>query len=210
MRRAKRVDTRGALGYTCSLVRYAPLKHRQTLRGPEVALSKGTIQVYTGNGKGKTTAALGQALRACGHGLKVLMIQFMKGSTDYGEVIIFDRVPGLTIIQSGLPTFVEKGNPSEEDLRLAKEGMHLAEKAVLERTCDMLILDEINCAVDYGLVTAKEVLDLISRKPPEMEVILTGRYAPDEFIEIADLVTEMKEIKHHFASGLQMREGIEY
>ena len=175
-----------------------------------MALSKGTIQVYTGNGKGKTTAALGQALRACGHGLKVLIIQFMKGSTNYGEVIISGKVPGLTIVQSGLPTFVEKGNPSEEDLRLAREGMNLAEAAVLKKTCDVLILDEINCAVDYGLVKAGEVLDLIGRKPPEMEVIMTGRYAPDEFIEMADLVTEMKEVKHHYTSGLQMREGIEY
>jgi cob(I)alamin adenosyltransferase len=175
-----------------------------------VTLSKGTIQVYTGNGKGKTTAALGLAMRACGHGLKVLMVQFMKGSTNYGEVIIFSKLPGFTLIQSGLPTFVEKGNPSEEDLRLAREGMDIARKAVDESSCDMLILDEINCAVEYGLVTAREVLDLIERRPPTMEVVMTGRYAPEEFIEIADLVTEMKEIKHHFASGLQMREGIEY
>jgi cob(I)alamin adenosyltransferase len=173
-------------------------------------LTKGTVQVYTGNGKGKTTSALGLALRACGHGLKVLMIQFMKGSTDYGEVMISDKVPGFTLIQSGLPTFVEKGNPSEEDLRLAREGLGLAVKAVEEAGCDILILDEINVAVDYGLVSVKDVLDLIRRKPPTMEVILTGRYAPDEFLEVADLVTEMKEVKHHYASGLQMREGIEY
>lgn len=173
-------------------------------------LTKGTVQVYTGNGKGKTTSALGLALRACGHGLKVLMIQFMKGSTDYGEVMISDKVPGFTLVQSGLPTFVEKGNPSEEDLRLAREGLGLAVKAVEEAGCDILILDEINVAVDYGLVSVKDVLDLIRRKPPTMEVILTGRYAPDEFLEVADLVTEMKEVKHHYASGLQMREGIEY
>jgi cob(I)alamin adenosyltransferase len=173
-------------------------------------LSRGTIQVYTGDGKGKTTAALGQALRACGHGLKVLMIQFMKGSKNYGEVMISNEVPGLTLIQSGLPTFVEKGNPSDEDLRLAKEGMEMAAKAVNQASCDILILDEINVAVDYGLVEARKVLDLIKRRPPGMEIILTGRYAPTEFTEIADLVTEMKEIKHHYMSGLPMREGIEY
>jgi cob(I)alamin adenosyltransferase len=173
-------------------------------------LSKGTVQVYTGEGKGKTTAALGQALRACGHGLKVLMIQFMKGSKNYGEVVISEEIPGFTLVQSGLPTFVEKGNPSDEDLKLAKEGMALAAKAVDEASCDILILDEINVAVDYALVEAKQVLDLIKRKPATMEIILTGRYAPAEFIEIADLVTEMKEIKHHYMSGLQMREGIEY
>jgi cob(I)alamin adenosyltransferase len=175
-----------------------------------VPLTKGTVQVYTGNGKGKTTAALGQALRACGHGLKVYMIQFMKGSENYGEVIIRASVPGLTLIQSGLPTFVEKGNPSEEDLRLAKEGMRLANQAVDDAACDMLILDEVNVAVDYGLVSAKEVLDLIGRRPAQMEIILTGRYAPDEFVEVADLVTEMVEVKHHYASGLEMREGIEF
>jgi cob(I)alamin adenosyltransferase len=173
-------------------------------------LTKGTVQVYTGDGKGKTTSALGLALRACGHGLQVLMIQFMKGSTNYGEVMISDKVPGFTLIQSGLPTFVEKDNPSEEDLRLAREGLGLAAKAVEEEGCDILILDEINVAVDYGLVGVKDVLDLIRRKPPKMEVILTGRYAPDEFVEVADLVTEMKEVKHHYASGIQMREGIEY
>ena len=173
-------------------------------------LSKGTIQVYTGDGKGKTTAALGLALRACGHGLKVLMIQFMKGSKNYGEVIIADEIPGFTLVQSGLPTFVEKGNPSEEDLRLAKEGIEMARKAVADASCDMLILDEVNVAVDYGLVSVKQVLEIVKQRPPEMEIVLTGRYAPPEFKDIADLVTEMKEVKHHYMSGLGMREGIEF
>jgi cob(I)alamin adenosyltransferase len=175
-----------------------------------VPLSKGTIQIYTGDGKGKTTAALGLALRACGHGMKVLMIQFMKGSKEYGEFIIADEIPGFTLIQSGLPTFVEKGNPSEEDLRLAREGMELAAKVVDDASCDILILDEINVAVDYGLVDIREVLDLIKRRPPKMEIVLTGRYAPVEFTEIADLVTEMREIKHHYMSGFQAREGVEF
>jgi len=173
-------------------------------------LSQGIIQVYTGNGKGKTTAALGQALRACGHGMKALMIQFMKGSTNYGEVKICESVPGLKIIQSGLPTFVKKFSPSEEDLRLAKQGMDLARKAMEDGKVDMLILDEINVAVDYGLVNVNDVLDLLKKRPPCMEVILTGRYAPPEILEIADLVTEMREVKHHYAAGKEMREGIEY
>jgi cob(I)alamin adenosyltransferase len=175
-----------------------------------MGLSKGTIQVYTGNGKGKTTASLGLALRACGHDFKVLMIQFMKGSENYGEVIISGKIPGFTLIQSGLPTFVEKGNPSDEDLRLAREGMDLAWKAVRENACDMLILDEINCAVDYGLLEVGEAMDLIKEKPPAMELVLTGRYAPEEFLEVADLVTEMREIKHHYQTGMEMREGIEF
>jgi cob(I)alamin adenosyltransferase len=171
---------------------------------------EGIIQVYTGNGKGKTTAALGQALRACGHGMKALMIQFMKGSTNYGEVMVCDSVPGFRIIQSGLPTFVKKYSPSEEDLRLAREGMELARKTVQAGDVDMLILDEINVAIDYGLVPLEEVLQLVKMRPPHMEMILTGRYAPTEILEIADMVTEMKEIKHHYASGREMREGIEY
>ena len=173
-------------------------------------LSRGTVQVYTGDGKGKTTAALGQALRACGHGLKVLMIQFMKGSKDYGEVMIADAVPGFRLVQSGLPTFVEKGNPTEEDLRLAREGMELARRALEQRSCDMLILDEASVAVDYGVIGLDEVLDLIKKKPDQMELIITGRYAPEEIQDAADLVTEMREIKHHYLDGLGMREGIEY
>jgi cob(I)alamin adenosyltransferase len=173
-------------------------------------LTKGTVQVYTGNGKGKTTAALGQALRACGHGLRVVMIQFMKGSENYGEVMISGKVPGFTLVQSGLPTFVEKGNPSEEDLRLAREGMDRARKAIADGTWDIVILDEINVAVDYGLVGVEEVLDLVRKRPAAMEMILTGRYAPEEFLEVADLVTEMREVKHHYADGQEMREGIEY
>ena len=173
-------------------------------------LEQGIIQVYTGNGKGKTTAALGQALRACGHGLKVLMIQFMKGSANYGEVRLAGEIPGFRLVQSGLPTFVKKFAPSQEDLRLAAEGMALARTAVGDGSCDMLILDEINVAVDYGLVKVEDVLDLLASRPPAMEIILTGRYAPTEFLEIADLVTEMREVKHHYASGKEMREGIEY
>jgi len=173
-------------------------------------LKMGTVQVYTGNGKGKTTAALGQALRACGHGLKVIMIQFMKGSKNYGEVMIASEIPGFEIVQSGLPTFVERGNPSQEDLRLAREGMKLARKVITEATHDMVILDEINCAIDYGLVDVKDVLDLVALRPSTMELILTGRYAPPEIIEAADLVTEMKEVKHHYKAGIAMREGIEF
>jgi cob(I)alamin adenosyltransferase len=168
------------------------------------------VQLYTGDGKGKTTASLGQALRACGHGFRVLMIQFMKGSKNYGELLSSRSVPGLEIVQKGLPSFVKKGEPSEEDLRLAAEGMDLARRAVKEARHDVLILDEINCAVDYGLVPVEDVVDLIKAKPDAMELILTGRYAPPELVELADLVTEMREVKHHFNSGVQMREGIEF
>jgi len=175
-----------------------------------MGLEKGTVQVYTGNGKGKTTAALGQALRACGHGLRVVMIQFMKGSKNYGEVMIASKIPNFEIFQFGLPTFVEKGNPSEEDLRLARLGMEFARNAIAQGKYDMVILDEINCAMDYGLVKNSEVLELLKGKPEKVEIILTGRYAPQEILDAADLVTEMREVKHHYQAGIGAREGIEF
>jgi cob(I)alamin adenosyltransferase len=138
------------------------------------------------------------------------MIQFMKGNIDYGELRAANAVPGLTIEQYGLPTFVEKGNPGVEDLRLAREGLNRAREAILENKFDMVILDEINVAIDYGLLPLEEVLRLINRRPRSMEIVLTGRYAPREFLELADLVTEMVEVKHHFQQGIQAREGVEF
>lgn len=170
----------------------------------------GQIHVYTGKGKGKTTAALGLALRACGHDWKVLMICFMKGDPNYGEVIISQKIPHLKIVQSGLPTFVKKGEPSEEDLRLAREGFQIAEKALKEKKYDMLILDEINVAVDYGLIPLEEVLDLIKKKPGEVELVFTGRSAHPEIVKKAHLVSEVLEIKHYYTKGIDGREGIEY
>ena len=170
----------------------------------------GTVQVYTGNGKGKTTAALGQALRAAGHGQRVIVIQFMKGQINYGELKATEKVPGVEIEQYGLPTFVERGNPSPKDRELARKGFERAKQVVQGASYDMVCLDEINVAVDYGLIGLSELLDLIKGKPPEVELVLTGRYAAPEVIELADLVTEMREVKHHFQKGIQAREGIEY
>jgi cob(I)alamin adenosyltransferase len=168
------------------------------------------IQVYTGDGKGKTTAALGQALRAIGHGYKVYMIQFLKGRT-YGELITCrDCLPDFTIAMSGRDEFVRKGQPEEVDVRLAREGLDLARKVVAEGRHKMLILDEINVAVDYGLITIGELLDFLDGCPDDMEVVCTGRYAPPELIERADMVSEVKEIKHHYRQGVGMRKGIEY
>ncbi|MEJ5186203.1 MAG: cob(I)yrinic acid a,c-diamide adenosyltransferase [Candidatus Geothermincolales bacterium] len=168
------------------------------------------IQVYTGDGKGKTTAALGQALRALGHGMKVFMIQFMKGRT-YGELVTCQKcLPDLTIVMAGRDCFVEKGSPEEVDVRLAREGLELAKKVVREGKHQMLILDEINVALDYGLLPLEEVLDFLRSVPPEMEVVCTGRYAPPELVELADMVSEVREIKHHYKKGVAMRKGIEY
>jgi cob(I)alamin adenosyltransferase len=153
---------------------------------------------------------LGLALRACGHGLKTLMVCFMKGDPNYGEVLIADHIPNFTLIQSGLPTFVKKGEPSEEDLRLAREGFELVKKAVLEDPFDLIILDEVNVAVDYGLLPLTEILALIQNKPAALELVLTGRYAHPEVVKRADLVSEILEIKHPYQAGFQSREGIEY
>jgi cob(I)alamin adenosyltransferase len=173
-------------------------------------LKTGIVQVYTGNGKGKTTAAVGVGLRAVGHGLKVFMLQFMKGDPNYGELLALDRVPGFDYLQSGLPTFVIKGDPSDEDLRLAKQGLEKARELLAEGLYDVVILDEVNCAVDYGLLSVEDVLGLIEMKPPTVELILTGRRAPKEITDVADLVSEVREVKHPYARGLEGREGIEY
>lgn len=166
--------------------------------------------MYTGDGKGKTTAALGQALRAIGHGMKVFMIQFMKGRT-YGELMACERcLPDLTIVMSGRDEFVKRGSPEEVDLRMAREGLELAKKVVREGRHQMLILDEINVALDYGLLPLDEVLEFLRSCPRELEVICTGRYAPAELVELADMVSEVREVKHHYRQGVQMRRGIEY
>ena len=138
----------------------------------------GTIQIYTGDGKGKTTAALGQALRAAGHNLKVIVIQFMKGKINYGELEAVKKLPNFTIEQYGLPTFVDKDNPSKEDMELAKKGFKRAKEVIMSGSYDFVILDEINIAVDYGLVPLDKLLELVKSKPANVELILTGRYAP--------------------------------
>jgi cob(I)alamin adenosyltransferase len=170
----------------------------------------GLIQVFTGEGKGKTTAALGEALRACGHNFSVLVIQFMKGDIKYGEFTIAPKVPNLTIEQFGLPTFVKKGEPSKEDLRLAHEGFERAKTAIMGKEYDMVILDEINVAIDYGLVQLEDVLELLKNRPDGVEVILTGRYAPKEILEIADLVSTIEEVKHPYQKGIIGRKGVEW
>jgi cob(I)alamin adenosyltransferase len=173
-------------------------------------MEKGLIQVYTGNGKGKTTAALGLALRAVGHRMKVLVIQFMKGSINYGELKSSRKLsPYLTIHQKGRRTFVSKKNVDPLDSKLAREGFTLAKKAIESKEYDMVILDEINQAIDYGLIPLSDLLQLIDSKPETVELILTGRNAKPEVMEKADLVTEMVDRKHYYDRGVQARKGIE-
>ncbi len=170
---------------------------------------KSTVQLYTGNGKGKTTASIGAALRAVGHGKRVVIIQFMKGRM-YGELYAAEKIDGLSIEQYGRDEFVNPEKPDPVDIELAKRGWARVEELVEKGEADLLILDEINVAVAFGLLTVECVLDLIDRRPEGMELILTGRYAPGELIDRADTVTEMKEIKHHYQKGIESRKGIEY
>ena len=173
-------------------------------------MEKGLIQIYTGNGKGKTTAALGLALRAVGHGLKVLFIQFMKGNIDYGELESSKKLsPYLTIKQMGRETFVSKTNPDPIDIKLARDGFALAKKAISNEEYSIVILDEINVAIDYGLIPLSDLLHLLDTKPKGIELILTGRNAKPEIIDKADLVTEMVERKHYYEKGVSARKGIE-
>jgi len=173
-------------------------------------IGKGYIQVYTGNGKGKTTAALGLSLRAAGHGLRTVIIQFMKGWIDYGELKGVEMLsPYVEIHQAGRDTFVNRNDPDPEDVRLAREGLDLAKQTILGKRADIVVLDEVNCAIDFGLLPVEEVLDLLRGRPEGMEILLTGRGAPPEVLDMADLITEMREVRHYYAKGVDARVGVE-
>jgi cob(I)alamin adenosyltransferase len=173
-------------------------------------LAQGLIHVYTGNGKGKTTAALGLALRAAGREMMVCMIQYMKGGAPCGEHLAALRLaPYLTIIRTGREGRVNRENPADEDVRLAREALTLAGQAISGGEYDMVILDEINGAIACGLISVDEVIALIESKPTEVELVLTGRNAHERIIAAADLVTEMREVKHYYKTGVPARQGIE-
>ena len=173
-------------------------------------LERGLTQVYTGDGKGKTSAAFGLALRAVGRGLKVYVIQFIKGGFDYGELYVVKRLPNFKLKSFGRGKFVTDVPPTGDDVELAKEAFELAREVVSGGEHDVVVLDEINVALHVKLIETEEVVDLIRRKPKHVELILTGRYAPSEVVELADLVTEMKEVKHPFTKGVPPRKGIDY
>lgn len=173
-------------------------------------LERGLVEVYTGEGKGKTSAAFGLALRAIGRGLKVYVIQFIKGGFDYGELYVVERLPNLEVKAFGRGRFVTETPPDEEDMKLAREAFELAKRVVKSGEYDVVILDEINVALSLRLISVEEVVELIKNKPPNVELVLTGRHAPKDIIESADLVTEMREIKHPYAKGFPPRRGIEF
>lgn len=172
---------------------------------------QGLIIVHTGNGKGKTTAALGLAIRAWGEGLKVLILQFIKGSWKYGELKSLDKFsPDIIVKQCG-EGFTRRGNT---DIKIhqdsAKNALIEAKTEMLNGKWDMIILDELNYAIDFNLININDVLDLIDNKPDNLHLVLTGRNAKDEIIAKAHLVTEMKEIKHPFQQGIKAQKGIEF
>ena len=167
---------------------------------------KGRVIVYTGEAQGKTTASLGVALRSIAHGKRVVIIQFMKGRKDTGEYLIKDVLPNYEIYQFGRKEFVDLSNPDDEDKRLAREAINFAKEKLKEKPF-LLILDEINIACHINLIPIEDVIDLIKSKPEETNLILTGRYADEKIIELADIVTEMKEVKR---SSVNAVEGIEF
>jgi cob(I)alamin adenosyltransferase len=171
---------------------------------------RGLIHVYTGDGKGKTTSALGLALRAAGHGRRTYIGQFLKGQ-DYGELRAVERLGGLvTIEQYGKPTFLHAEKATAEDVRMAREGLAAARRAMSGGAYDIVVLDEVNVALHFELVTVQDVLALLDDKPPGVELVLTGRRVPDEILARADYVTEMRELKHPYAQGIAARRGIEF
>jgi len=166
-------------------------------------------QVYTGNGKGKTTAAFGLALRAVGAGKKVYFAQFVKGKT-YAEIEAVSKyIPDITIQQYGLGCFIYE-KPKAEDVNAAQRGLQEVKQIIKSEKYEMVILDEANIALFYHLFEVEDLLEIIREKPKSVELVITGRYAPQEIIDAADLVTEMKEIKHYYQHGVEARKGIEY
>jgi cob(I)alamin adenosyltransferase len=169
---------------------------------------KGYVQVYTGNGKGKTTAAFGLALRAVGAGLRVFIAQFVKNS-KYSEIKAVERLgDAITLRQYGRGDFLKR-KPDTEDIRAAREGLKEVQQIMVSGMYDVIILDEANIATYYNLFSVEGLLNFIHAKPENMEVVLTGRRADPRIIEAADLVTEMKEIKHYYHQGVKARVGIE-
>lgn len=165
------------------------------------------VHLYTGNGKGKTTAAIGLAIRAIGAGRKVYFCQFIKGK-QYSELKTLGRIKGITVHQFGRGCFI-RSKPSAKDMACAREGFACLQKIVASGKYGMVICDEMIIAESLGLLTAAEVLDLMKNTPPATELVLTGRYAPKALVAAADLVSEIKEVKHYYRKGIRARKGIE-
>ncbi|MGC8719402.1 MAG: cob(I)yrinic acid a,c-diamide adenosyltransferase [Thermodesulforhabdaceae bacterium] len=171
---------------------------------------RGLLIIFTGEGKGKTSAALGMVLRAAGHGMKVGIFQFIKGKWHPGELTALSYLPNVEVVRFG-GGFTRNKEDLSGDSLMAREGWEKATKAILENLYDMIILDEINYAIHRGFIGEQEVLDVVFKRPEEMHIVLTGRYAPESLVDAADMVTEMKVIKHHFRDkGIRAQKGIEF
>lgn len=187
-----------------------------------VPFEKGLVSVYYGNGKGKTSSAIGVAVRAAGHGLRVLFLQFMKGDERYGEQLFFDEYDfdepennhgeaGRILVRKFGPAwFLDMNDIKDEEKQPSREGLAYAREAMLSGEFDVIIMDEINVVVGWKVLPVEEVVQLIKDKPEKVELVLTGRYAPKELKELADYVTEFKEEKHPYQKGILAREGIDY
>ena len=184
-----------------------------TMKIRQMSTKKGLVIVYTGNGKGKTTAALGIVLRAVGHGMKVGMIQFIKGEWYYGELTSARRLePEFDLVAAGkgFVGILDDDHHIQDHKNAAKVALDLIRKKMSEKKYDILILDEINYAAKIGLISVSEMLDILKRRPKSMTLILTGNYAPQEIIDLADLVTEMREVKHPYKLGIKAEKGIDF
>jgi len=173
----------------------------------------GLVIVYTGNGKGKTTAALGLSLRAIGYEHKVCMLQFIKGSWHYGEMDSSKKLGSnfeLIAVGKGFVGILDDNSPREEHEKYAAEALKICREKIFSEKYDVVILDEVNYAIDLGLLDVNEIVKLIKEKPEKLDLVLTGNHAKEEIIELADLVTEMKEIKHPFKSGIKAKKGIDF
>lgn len=189
-------------------------KENNKLFNPEFS-NHGYIQVYTGDGKGKTTASLGLAMRALGRGWHVLIVMFTKGGNNYGELISFSQLcsemkDNVKIIQAGLDRIVYSSNISAEDKKQVQSGWQAAKKAIKNDEYNLIILDEANIAIDLKLIDLKDMTETLKNKPNDMEIVLTGRNAKPEIIEIAHLVSEIKPVKHYWDIGIKARKGIEF
>jgi cob(I)alamin adenosyltransferase len=174
---------------------------------------RGLVVVYTGNGKGKTTAALGMVLRAVGHGMKIAMVQFIKGSWYYGELTSSSRLePEFELVTGGkgFVGIIDDNKPIEEHVKAAREALEISREKLMSEKYDVVILDEINYAVNLKLISADDVLELIKLKPTKTTLVLTGNYADDKVVEKADLVTEMREVKHPYREGRKAKRGVDF
>ena len=177
---------------------------------PRKTPTKGLVQIFTGEGKGKTSAALGAIIRALGHGLRVYVVFFMKGDFPYGEQKILCQLPNCTMERFGFREFTDPANVKPEEKKEAQKALEAARKAMLSQKYDVVILDEVNVAAAWKLIKVEDVVQLIKDKPEKVELILTGRYAAPKVIELADLVTDMVKVKHPYDKGILSRKGVEY